>query len=416
MSAPLARSTLGGASHFAQLEEALPEELVPDFLARLCYASEALVAWELDDGRADRVRFTLDPAAGADPAAVAALITEVARRMVAGYRPVEPVVLIDRGHRPVPHATDPQPALLASGELLDLGAGRRGLGPHLTLLIEAIDTRLGRLAADLGASPYRFPSLIGADVLARCHYLSSFPHSLTLVTHLRKDLAAIEEFARQAARDGGPLACDPALLAPIHCLLAPTVCFHCYAWLADRRLTAPLTLTASGRCFRWESANLSGLERLWDFGMREVIFLGSREQAIDGRERGIEAAAALLDEWGLAYRIERANDPFFIEGYSSQRVFQAAFELKFELVAPLPYRAGPGLAVGSFNYHQDFFGRTLGISDAQGEPVHTACIGFGLERLALAVVSQYGPDPAGWPAELAPATAAAGRDQGVTAG
>jgi seryl-tRNA synthetase len=55
------------------------------------------------------------------------------------------------------------------------------------------------------------------------------------------------------------------------------------------------------------------------------------------------------------------------------------------------------VALGSFNYHQDFFGRSFGIADGGGEPVHTACIGFGLERLVLAFLAQYGLDRAAWP-------------------
>jgi seryl-tRNA synthetase len=57
--------------------------------------------------------------------------------------------------------------------------------------------------------------------------------------------------------------------------------------------------------------------------------------------------------------------------------------------------------VGSFNFHERFFGESFGITSAGGEgPVHTACAGFGLERFAYAFLCQHGLDPSGWPREV----------------
>ena len=114
----------------------------------------------------------------------------------------------------------------------------------------------------------------------------------------------------------------------------------------------------------------------------------------------LDETAGLLDKWGLAYEIKTATDPFFIEDYAAMTAFQLAFELKFEILAPLPYRH-KDLAIGSFNYHQDFFGRSFSISCSDGEPIQTSCVGFGLERVALAFLAQYGLDAAKWPAAIA---------------
>ena len=77
-----------------------------------------------------------------------------------------------------------------------------------------------------------------------------------------------------------------------------------------------------------------------------------------------------------------------------------AFDLKYEVQALLPYKAKT-LAIGSFNFHQDLFGRALNISDATGEFANTGCAGFGLERLALAFLAQHGLDAKLWPAAVA---------------
>jgi hypothetical protein len=57
------------------------------------------------------------------------------------------------------------------------------------------------------------------------------------------------------------------------------------------------------------------------------------------------------------------------------------------------------LAVGSYNYHQDFFGRNLDITLPDGSPAHTGCVAFGLERIAFAFLAQFGLDPSHWPLE-----------------
>ena len=198
---------------------------------------------------------------------------------------------------------------------------------------------------------------------------------------------------------GSDLVFEWDTLGSIQCLLAPSMCFHWYAWLRDSRDVEPMSITAVGKCFRYESGNLKTLERLWDFSMREIIFVGPKEYVLAQRQKAIDETVTLFDEWGLAYEIRSATDPFFIEEYSSQANFQSAFDLKFEACVDLPYR-GDTLAAGSFNYHQDFFGRSFNIRAANGEAVHTSCVGFGLERLVLAFLAQYGLDSRCWPESI----------------
>jgi len=51
------------------------------------------------------------------------------------------------------------------------------------------------------------------------------------------------------------------------------------------------------------------------------------------------------------------------------------------------------IAVGSFNHHRQFFSRRFHFS-CRSEPAASACIGFGLERLVYAFLSQRGTDRA----------------------
>ena len=71
--------------------------------------------------------------------------------------------------------------------------------------------------------------------------------------------------------------------------------------------------------------------------------------------------------------------------------------LKSELLIPITREDKP-TACMSFNYHLDHFGEPWNIRQADGQVAVSACVGFGLERLALALFRHHGLDPAGWPA------------------
>ena len=70
--------------------------------------------------------------------------------------------------------------------------------------------------------------------------------------------------------------------------------------------------------------------------------------------------------------------------------------LKFELLVPITSSEQPTACV-SFNYHRDLFGAGWDIHTADGALAHTACVGFGVERIALALFKHHGFTTAGWP-------------------
>jgi hypothetical protein len=58
---------------------------------------------------------------------------------------------------------------------------------------------------------------------------------------------------------------------------------------------------------------------------------------------------------------------------------------------------GERLAVGSLNYHTDFFGRAFNVEVDGAGFMHSVCVAFGLERWVHAFLAQHGQDPARWP-------------------
>lgn len=378
----------------AVLTKPIPQELVEEFLKRLPYVSEGLGRFELLPGLKE-ISFDLRPGFEEQAPLVAKRIDEIAGKLCLNYRPGVSKTLIAQKRLPSGFCDDPHPLLKQRGELIAFGRGRYGVGGKLLALMEWFEHRVQQMAKAFDAQAYSFPALVGADTLDRCKYLKNFPASLNMVCHLREDHDLLTQFVRSVEWEQEQLRFDKSSLSGVECLLSPSVCFHWYAWLQNLHLAEPRAVTALGKCFRYESANLTGLERLWDFTMREIIFVGSGEYVLDQRRVLVELSEKFLTELGLAFEISTATDPFFVDSYAVQAAYQQGFDLKFELLAPLPY-SGKLLAVGSINYHQDFFGRSFNIEIAGGA-AHTGCIGFGYERLALAFVAQHGVDERNWP-------------------
>jgi seryl-tRNA synthetase len=278
-----------------------------------------------------------------------------------------------------------------------LGPGQVALDGLPLRLFRYFDRVFDGFGRPWGAQAVLTPTLIPARVLAKCDYFRSFPHNVTFACHLPEDVKTVESFrARHHDREELDEHALGDMQTPEACL-SPAVCYHVYHINQDRAIPASgLAYGVCGKCFRYESSNMSDLRRLWDFTMREVVFLGRREDLLERRERSIEMMGRFLDEHRLAGEIRTASDPFFIAPDAlGKTYFQLSSETKYEISLMLPEDAR--LAVGSHNYHSDFFGRAFNTTVEGAGPMHSVCVAFGLERWVYAFLVQHGDDPARWP-------------------
>jgi seryl-tRNA synthetase len=78
---------------------------------------------------------------------------------------------------------------------------------------------------------------------------------------------------------------------------------------------------------------------------------------------------------------------------------QREMQLKFEVTIPVISEEKP-TAVCSFNWHQDHFTKIFDIKAPDGTLANTACLGFGMERVCMALFKHHGFDPRAWPAPV----------------
>jgi seryl-tRNA synthetase len=261
-------------------------------------------------------------------------------------------------------------------------------------VVEGLSALITRESAP-GAEVLRFPPVMSRRQLERSGYLKSFPHLLGCVSCLAGSegevRAALGRF--EAGEDW------TSTLAAADLVLSPAACYPVYPLAASRGAVPQqgLLFDVACDCFRHEPSK--DLDRLQSFRMREYVRIGTPAQVSEFRAQWIERAAGIADRLGLPHRIEPASDPFFGRGGMLMALSQKEQALKFELLVPVRSEQQP-TACMSFNCHRDHFGVIWGLHDEAGEVVHTGCVAFGIDRLAVALFATHGVDPADWPVDV----------------
>ncbi|MDG4830677.1 hypothetical protein O7627_15390 [Solwaraspora sp. WMMD1047] len=382
------------------LRTPVPRARVAELERRMFYVSAQIESFRLvvDDGTVRAVR--LFSTAALDRQALAAKLDSLVENDL-GSQPEQPTKVVWRSAN-LRTTHEVYAPLLAAGVISEAGEGQIAVGEPLISLLAALDRRLRDLVVEtFGATEYRYPTLIPTRVLDTAGYPGAFPQYLMLVTRLHEDLDVYRDFQRSYDASGRLDGEALRQCSNVDYCLPPTMCYHTFAQYRGRVLPADgvQVVTSRGKSFRYESRYATTLERLWDFTIRETVFFGGRGAVLDARERLMELVFALVDELGLDGHCEVASDPFFMGADRAARAWsQRQLELKYEL----RLRLGPerDVAVGSFNFHGDFFGRGFDITRPDGVPQVSGCAGFGLERLVYALLCQHGPDPENWPAAL----------------
>jgi seryl-tRNA synthetase len=246
----------------------------------------------------------------------------------------------------------------------------------------------------------RFPPIMSRRQIEKSGYLKSFPHFLGCVCCLNGAEAEVRNTVErfEAGEDWTP---D---LAAADLVLTPAACYPVYPLVASRGDVPAkgLLFDVASDCFRREPSR--DLDRLQSFRMREYVCVGTPEQIDDFRRRWMARGQDLARQLALPHRLEQASDAFFGRGGKLMAMSQIEQALKFELLVPVRSAEEP-TACMSFNYHRDHFGTAWNLRSVSGQVMHTGCVAFGMDRLALALFVTHGIETAGWPAAVREALA-----------
>jgi seryl-tRNA synthetase len=288
--------------------------------------------------------------------------------------------------------------LVAAGLLIPSGVpGVYGRGSDFEDVRMRFDAHVTRSATAAGETPeiLRFPPVLPRRQLEDVGYLDNFPHLAGSVFAFEGTEAQARQQAQRAGdhEDWSEHQCMSELV------LMPAVCYPVYPAIARRgALPAGGVTIDPGGSYAFRHEPSGDPARLQMFHMRELVRIAEPEAVQEWRDGWRDRALQLLRDLGLDADFAVGSDPFFGRSGRMMAASQREQELKFEILVQI---AGPEpTAVASFNYHQDHFSSLYGIRTADGEAAHTACLGFGHERIVLALLKTHGLNPAAWPAEV----------------
>ena len=287
-----------------------------------------------------------------------------------------------------------QRELTEAGLLIPLGVrGVYGRGADFERVIERFDALVSKEGGKLNPEVMRFPPIFSRANYEKIDHINNFPDLMgslhTFTGGEKEHRAMLEKFQQKDdwSRD----------LSASQVMMTPAICYPLYPTATGTLPEGGRRVDLQGYAFRHEPSDDPA--RMQIFRMHEFVRLGTPDQALEHRNFWLEKGVEVFNSVGLAVEPVVANDPFFGRGGKVQKAIQREQNLKYEFVIPICSTEKP-TAIGSSNYHLDHFGVAFDIRTHDGEVAHSACVGFGLERIALALFKTHGFDLAKWPGEV----------------
>ncbi len=283
--------------------------------------------------------------------------------------------------------------LFDKGLLIDTGVdGLYGRSGQFEDVIVAFERLIDKVGGGDKAEAIRFPPGINRAYFEKSGYMKSFPQ-LAGTVHSFCGCELDHVSLLKSMDEGADWTKDQKITDIV---LTPAACYPLYPTIAKRG-----NLPDNGGlydiqsyCFRHEPSKDPARQQL--FRMREYVRMGTESDVTEFRQLWMDRGVEMMEKIGLDVKIDIANDPFFGRAGKMLANNQRDQNLKFELLIPVTSTTNQ-TACMSFNYHQDAFGAKWGLNLADGAVAHTACVGFGLERIALALFAKHGLDVEAWP-------------------
>ncbi|MEO7035159.1 MAG: amino acid--[acyl-carrier-protein] ligase [Polyangiaceae bacterium] len=271
--------------------------------------------------------------------------------------------------------------------------GAFGRGAVFEDVLARFNDLVTRLARNDGAEVMAFPPILDRQVFEKSEYLDSFPQLAgTVFSFFGTDMQHKE--LSQRIHDKQPW---DDLQKMTGVVLTPAACYPVYPSFTGTVPVEGRLVDMQNWVFRHEPSDEP--TRMQAFRVREFVRVGSPDAVIDWRNMWLKRGVELLLSLGLPAKSDVAADPFFGRGGRMLAASQREQKLKFEVLIPVISEDKP-TAVCSFNYHQEHFGKIFEIKTPDGAIAQTACLGFGMERVVMALFRTHGFVPAEWPKQV----------------
>ena len=224
--------------------------------------------------------------------------------------------------------------------------------------------------------------------------LTSFPHLAGSVFAFAGDEHQAAQQAEQAARHED----WSEFQQMTELMLMPAACYPVYPAIAARgRLPEGGAFVDAGGAwvFRHEPSHDPARRQM--FHMHELVRIGEPDAVLAWRDEWAQRGLELLRSLGLDAQLDN-NDVLRTRRPDAGRqpAGKPAGKLMVQIAGPSRPRWPRSTTIVTTS------GAAYGIELAGGGTAHTACLGFGQERVVVALLRTHGLDPEAWPEQSAP--------------
>lgn len=237
-----------------------------------------------------------------------------------------------------------------------------------------------------------YPVLLPLKGYKKTGYLQRSPQYSMFCCSLREDMSVLDGVSEIANNDYKEILENPCYV------LSPSACFHVYEEYKNRVLEENTIVSFTQSVFRNEGRfNFGEFGRMRDYHVKEIVFIGDLDFVVNARKKMMETTQKLVEQFKLEAKMVLASDPFILPKMQIYKKVQTIDKSKYEL--RMSYKEDCDMSVASFNLHGTAFSKPFNIK-VQGKETVTGCVGYGLERIVLSFLSQYGENPENWPKDV----------------
>jgi len=306
---------------------------------------------------------------------------------------------------------DPTEEMERRGWIKRIAAGEWLHTPMSTRIMRTMD-EIAReeLIKPLGFEEVILPKMTPLDVWLRTGHMPGSANLFYYVSRAEKwdpqdweDLADYVKVTNQVPLD----LLKQKLTAPIG-----GMCFaQCppFYWFFEKKLIPDDDLPikvwdASGTSYRWEAGGLKGLERDTEFHRIEIIWMGTRDQALEIKDQLMERYNHIFNEildleWRTAWVV-----PWYMEQAGEMKIGETKEVGTVDFEAYLPFRGSreesEWLEFQNLTVAGTKFSDAWKFKTASRKEVWTGCTGIGLERWMVAFLAQKGLNMEEWSPEF----------------
>lgn len=270
-------------------------------------------------------------------------------------------------------------------DILPESKGVNMLSNEAGILFKKLDEAVANILKKIfNAEEYWVPSIISVEELQKSNYLGGSFHHVNYISKMKRNYDNIGDFRRQSITN----TVDKEFLTNCTQVLNPAVCLHCYPLLKGKNIkNENRAYTLIGKSYRDESGNLDNTTRLKEFTMRELVYIGQKNNTEIIFEKCLEVMNMFGTVLNLSFNLMPANDIFFDDNIGKKTVFQKALNNKIELEV-FDKTLELNVSVASTNRHGTHFSKGYNIQ-TEDELATSMCLAFGYDRILRILIDQY---------------------------